>query len=74
MGGKSRRFRKAGVLRALGSQAVQRTIVDRDCEGKRGVWEGAVHLLKIREQRRNLRRFWLHDRSNFAVFARLAAD
>jgi len=40
MGGKSRRFRKAGVLRALGSQAVQRTIVDRDCEGKRGVWEG----------------------------------
>jgi hypothetical protein len=49
MGGKSRRFGKAGVLRALGSQAVQGTSVDRDCEGNRGVWEWGVHLLKIRE-------------------------
>ena len=50
MEGKSRRFGKAGALRALGSQAVQGTIVDRDCEGDRRVWEGAVHLLKIREE------------------------
>jgi hypothetical protein len=40
MEGKSRRSGEAGVLRALGSQAVQGTSVDRQCEGNRGVWEG----------------------------------
>jgi hypothetical protein len=74
MGGKSRRFGKAGVLRALGSQAVQRTIVDRDCEGKRGVWEGGRSSAENSGAAAKSRRFWLHDRSNFAVFARLAAD
>ena len=39
---KSRRFGKAGVLRALGSQAVQGRSGDRDCQGNRGVWEGGA--------------------------------
>src|ERR1700730_14822224 len=39
MGAKPAAFWRGRLIRALGPQAVQGTIVDRDCEGKRGVWE-----------------------------------
>jgi hypothetical protein len=54
MGGKSRRFGKAGVLRALGSQAVQGTSVDRDCEGDRG--SGSRERRRRPDERNQIRR------------------